>query len=505
MIRFRKSTSVGVALQSPQIGAYYVCQVDDQEEVRLNHQTGTLTIATGLSLEEHVAKCGRSGEASYGKTSVTGVVIDDAGDLLTVEEPLASALRYEAIGDSITAGFKVTVPAGSGAVPATPENEDVFKTYVRHLADAWGILDYHVVAKSGISILPYGNGLEKVMAQEWPCRSFWAAWQGGCPVLWDFTSWQADIVTINLGTNDFAFGNPTREAFKKGYSDLIQSVRRNYPGALIICIQPLQYSCGGGSAKLQAIIDGLEDAVAEAQSVGDRRVRYHTTGTISEPWLDCRNDYVDYTHPTVEGNKKFADKLLETLTADVREFFPGQCGGTGSTCQQSSFTLATASPAPDQLTPLLTPLPTTQPTLDNGSVDSRCAAVPQSRLPAGSWATTDEECSKCVPGYSGYPAGYPWWPCDTSPALCKCNDTSMQAPASATVPVAATGPSGNTPAPTLGSQHSSCQAVLQSSLPLGFWATTTEQCEKCAPEYAGHPGGYPWWPCDAKPQLCWCS
>jgi hypothetical protein len=353
------------------------------------------------------------------------------------------------------------------------------------------------------------------MSAEWPCRSFWASWQGACPAPWDFGAWQADVVTINLGTNDFAFGEAadvTAKAIRRGYAELLALVRAKYPGALILCIQPLQLSCGGGSAKLQGIVDGLQAAVEGARQAGDSMVRYHTTGTVEAPWLDCAMDYSDYTHPTVEGNRKFANELLKTLTADVREFFPGKCGGVGPTCNGATSvpvptvlpapapsSASTAAPTQPTAAPTTTPQPptaTVEPAEPSGS-GAVCSPTPQESLPAGVWATTTEWCAKCADGYQ-------WWPCGTDPVLCTCSTGSGTA--STAAPTAA--PTPQSPAATVEPTQQStseppgsgeaCSPTPQESLPAGVWATTSEFCAKCA-------DGYQWWPCDADPALCDCS
>merc|ERR1712061_359682 len=118
----------------------------------------------------------------------------------------------------------------------------------------------------GISVTPYGA--EKVMQQQWPCLSF--SW-GTCAAPWDF-SWQADVVTINLGTNDYVFGSLT----------------------------PLQYTCGGAQwgaqdPKWQPMVDGVQNAVQSLQQAGDQRVLFHATGSTDAPWLSCLGDYSDQT------------------------------------------------------------------------------------------------------------------------------------------------------------------------------------------------------------------
>jgi len=143
-------------------------------------------VASGLAPNmEYIIRCGRSSEASYGFTNIYGVKIEEGGELLQAVDPNAdnTMLRFEAIGDSITAGFKPIVPR--------IKNEDVFQSYSHFMADAWKTEDFNVIAKSGISILPATNppSAEVVMSKEWPCQFFWFQYQGQtkCPVLWDFT------------------------------------------------------------------------------------------------------------------------------------------------------------------------------------------------------------------------------------------------------------------------------------------------------------------------------
>ena len=221
-------------MKSAYDGAYYTCRVrvvtDDENEngmgfeYKVHHDTTNeyVEVASGLvPNREHIVRCGRNNEALWGSTVIYGVELDDDGELLQAGDPNAenTMLRFEAIGDSITAGFKVT--SKSASEPSTIANQDVFQTYIRYMAEAWNTEDYNVIAKSGVSILDYGT-TGVVMSQEWPCRQFWDTWQGACPALWDFSTWQADVVTINLGTNDFAFGDPTQQQFRGGYFQFLQ-------------------------------------------------------------------------------------------------------------------------------------------------------------------------------------------------------------------------------------------------------------------------------------------
>jgi len=85
-------------------------------------------------MEEHVVRCGRNNEASYGDTVVTGIDLESGGQLLQATYPNAnnSMIRFEAIGDSITAGYKVTVPPGV-VDPATIANHGRRNCQIRRI------------------------------------------------------------------------------------------------------------------------------------------------------------------------------------------------------------------------------------------------------------------------------------------------------------------------------------------------------------------------------------
>jgi len=413
IVRMKGSTKLIMSMKSPDFqaddpGAYYTCRVNGVDHQIHQIHNEDVEVASDLAPNmEHIIRCGRNNEASYGPTIIYGVKIEENGELLQAVDPNAhnTMLRFEAIGDSIAAGFKVT--AKSAYEPATIANQDVFQSYVRSMADAWKTEDWNVIAKSGISILDYDGKTGVVMSKEWVCRQFWDTWQGSCPTLWDFSTWQADVVTINLGTNDEVFGDPTQQQFREGYLNFLHNVRTNYPNALIACIEPLLHSCKV-TEKLDGIVNGMEQAVTD---MDDPKVIYYKTGSHANQWLGCdTSDYVDSnTHPTVEGHTKFSARLLEEVTKDVRTFFPEKCGGSGSSCE-------TGPPSPTMTpSPTPAPAPIASPTDGNS-----CVAIPQDQLPDGTFATTDSQCAPCSTGQA-------YWPCDTPDktwGLCRCSDNN---------------------------------------------------------------------------------
>lgn len=344
-VRFRRSTTVAVNLASSYgLRLYYVCFIDGQPPVRRGHQEGQLQIASDLDAAvEHTVICGRSNEGSYGETILKSVALDSGGEVLQAPQTDAAELKLEVIGDSITAGFATKWQPGQ-PTGATVENSDVYDTYARYVADGLGTSDWSVVARSGIPVYPY-SATEPAMARQWVCRNyFWAP--ASCEKEWDFSTWRADVVIINLGTNDYVYGSMTDQQFVDAYKALILLVKGKYPDALIQCLIPLAYSCHSAWVpKWRTMKNNIESAV---EQLADNRVKVYATGTTSSPWLDCQADYSgDQTHPNIAGNQKFANKLLDVLTPDIRAAFPSKCSGTGAGCASgSAVPLPRPAPAP---------------------------------------------------------------------------------------------------------------------------------------------------------------
>jgi len=328
-VAFQGSSRLVAKLRPYRVKMYHTCRINGREIV-LEHQTGDMVIATGLpTAETHTIWCGRNTEAFYGKTILEELLVD-AGTQFLEPPSLDGQLRLEFIGDSITAGWVVLNSAGS-YINQNQTGEDIFQTWDRHLADAWGTADWRAVARTGIGIFPYqAYGIQfHAVQNRFLCSEYSAS--VCCPVPWDFALWQADVVVINMGTNDYIPLNPNKPSasrFQGGYEELLTTVRAKYPGALILCLMPLAYTCDRES-RYNDMYQGLTDAVRALQ---DEKIRLHTTGTQEAPWLNCYADYVDGTHPTREGGRKFAERLLPSLTPDVRLFFPQKCGGTGPRC-----------------------------------------------------------------------------------------------------------------------------------------------------------------------------
>lgn len=106
-MRMKGSTKLIMSMKSPDAvtndpGAYYTCRVNGVEHQfhQIHHED--VEVASGLAPNiEHIIRCGRNNEASFGPTVIYGVIIEENGELLQAVDPNANntMLRFEAIGD----------------------------------------------------------------------------------------------------------------------------------------------------------------------------------------------------------------------------------------------------------------------------------------------------------------------------------------------------------------------------------------------------------------------
>jgi lysophospholipase L1-like esterase len=214
--------------------------------------------------------------------SVTFLGFDLSAGGKFVAVPDEAKLKIEFLGDSITEGVRV-----NGKEPGRetwPWTSDALRAYPLKTAmklDA----EWRQVGFGRLGIIIPGNGGVPVA----PDAFDW--FYEGCPR----DDWQADVVVVNLGTND---GNATSEQFRPGYAKELSVIRKAYPKAAILALRPFN----GAHA------DDIQAEVAARKTAGDANVAYvDTTG-----WLE-KSDFTDGVHPNVAAGPKLADRLAPVI------------------------------------------------------------------------------------------------------------------------------------------------------------------------------------------------
>lgn len=167
------------------------------------------------------------------------------------------ARRMLVIGDSISAGYGVEGKDQFCSFTAETENANL--SYAALAARALNA-DLHDIALDGYGAYRNYAGDDATMsALSWRTLP-------GAPAKWSSAAFQPDVIVVNLGTNDFANGEPG-PGFGQAYLALLKSLRAAYPSAWI-------FGAAGGmldEAKRKAAASAISSSVETRKAAGDPR------------------------------------------------------------------------------------------------------------------------------------------------------------------------------------------------------------------------------------------
>lgn len=275
-------------------------------DVTINGETSVLqtllnqesyVLATGLGAGVHTVRLFKRTESIVGQSTFKGFVLSPGGTIAA--PPPRLERRIEFVGDSITAGYGV-----EGASPTCPfsvATENVGRSFAAVAAEAMGA-EMMITAVSGLGVIRNYNDPEMIGSDAMTVRYGRALANEPRP-LWDFQRWRADLVVINLGTNDFSTNpQPTEIIFVQAYIDLLNDIRRQYPFAPIIAMAgPILPDYAAGY---------VETAVYHMNSAqSDRNVHFlRVPNNLVMP-----DDYGCDYHPNISGQQKITAVLLPKI------------------------------------------------------------------------------------------------------------------------------------------------------------------------------------------------
>ena len=215
--------------------------------------------------------------------------------------------RIEFIGDSITCGYGVE---GKNELEQfTTATENAGKSYAGLVTD-WMGLDSMLTSFSGFGIVSGYTGdpekrevnqlvpsyYERVGRNDFRLPSGRTVTE----IPWDFSCWQPEKILIMLGTNDLSWctdREPRKDLFRKQYKEFLGTVRKNNPGAMILCVLGIM---GGG------LNDKMVQAVNEYRAeTGDTRIH---SMTLQEQ-DGVRDGYGSNYHPSERTQQRLAEKI----------------------------------------------------------------------------------------------------------------------------------------------------------------------------------------------------
>ena len=256
----------------------------------------------------HTVRVVKITEGARGKTGLAGLECEALAPL-PAEQP---ALRLEFVGDSITCGFG-NESSGRGE-PFRPAEENGWITYAALTARKLHA-DFHCVCVSGIPLSNESNTTEPFRFP--PMEELYAftdrlfeqtRGKSGGFEAWDFSRFPADIICLNLGTNDILNVRAAKDAkaeeelFTEHYEAFLEQVRRlNGPGPHLCCLlgptHDTLYRC---------VVAAAERYRARS---GDTRVSCFLFPLIDE----AREGIGAAGHPTAATHARMADELTGFL------------------------------------------------------------------------------------------------------------------------------------------------------------------------------------------------
>jgi len=302
-------TAISVALASEGTSdpVYVQPVIDGTPGTRVALAPGeqTITLGSGLADGDHVVELYRETEGRYGQTVFLGFTEGTLG-----EPPAGQNRLIEIVGDSISAGFGNLGseehpnygPDPSGGCMFSTETESAYQTYGPIAARQLGA-DASIVAVSGWGA--YRDNLSTT-------RNVMSSVYGNTLGLLEEPAWafpqRADVVVVNLGTNDFAMGDPGEAEFKKAYSSLLATIRRKHPDAWIFAmIGPLLY--GSGLTQATTYQTAI---VKERKAAGDSKIALLNFGQQNTS-LGTGCSY----HPNVTVQTEMAARLVTAIQGEL--------------------------------------------------------------------------------------------------------------------------------------------------------------------------------------------
>jgi len=202
------------------------------------------------------------------------------------------------IGDSITAGAGTTFRYGENSEKIAASNARL--AYPRVLGDRLNAQVHHV-AYGGRGLVRDWQGITETNN----APQFYDRVLPDNPDLrWDPADYQADIVSVMLGTNDFNQGIPERESWTQAYRDFVTRIRSDYPKAQVFLISsPMTGGEKGGVLKayVKEVAESFETPSVQYLQVGQY---------FGEAWD---------SHPTAAEHQKIADELEAEFRAALGE------------------------------------------------------------------------------------------------------------------------------------------------------------------------------------------
>lgn len=278
-----------------------------ENRIKLQAGSHTYSIYNSTKVQGVTIRLLKLSEEQYATCSIRRIVTDD--EAVVTPTPLKDT-KIEFIGDSITCGYG---NEGIDGEQFTTSTENVAKAYAVICAEKLGA-DFELVSWSGIGIISrYIEADENtpktdiLMPKIYPYTDWYLSQRKNWKYIekWNFTKHQANVVVINLGTNDASYVRNEanrKKAFEDKYIRFLKTVRHYQKVAYIICLLGIMD---------QNLCDSVEEVVDRYRcETRDERIAY-----FRQPQQVVEDGIGIDGHPSMKTHEKMADQLIQKIKA----------------------------------------------------------------------------------------------------------------------------------------------------------------------------------------------
>lgn len=256
-------------------------------------------LARGLSPGLHRVTIWKRTEADAGVVTFHGLVLDAGSTLGPV--PAAPTRRMVFIGDSVTVGYGNEGHLGARCIAAHGNSYATYgadaarELHAEYVAAAWSgkgltrnyeAYDVSTMPELHDRVIPTESASRKVSREP------------------------ADVVVVNLGTNDFTRGVPEATRFIAAYRALLESLRARHPRALLVLqIGPMlsdEYPQPRARTLMREWLGGVCE---QRRASGDDRC------VLIEFWTNPSEGLGCDSHPNVTTHARLGRELAELVRA----------------------------------------------------------------------------------------------------------------------------------------------------------------------------------------------
>ena len=251
-------------------------------------------------------------EANNGAVCVGGITVDSDSPSPVVPTP-EKDLLIEFIGDSITCAYGVEGKDQYENFKTSTEN--FMKSYAYLTAEKLGA-DYSAVCYSGYGIISgYTSSGDKNTDSLVPPLYDYCG-PNKYKEVWDPSQRPADVVVINLGTNDSGYIDKDFEKrspeYVEGYEDFLGAIRKKNPDAQIICTLGTM-GCTDEYPLIEKAVANFKKATGDTKVTAYQSATQNTADGLGSDW-----------HPSAVTHQNsayvLADKICQALGIESDQY-----------------------------------------------------------------------------------------------------------------------------------------------------------------------------------------